>query len=82
MGSPDSHWWIRLVQPYHAHAGEVGSLVQKIRQHTDGAIWWVGGADTVRQSLQDRLIDELILACMPLLIGEGIRLFQPDYPTQ
>lgn len=65
-----------------AYAGDVGSLVQTIRQHTDGDLWLVSGAELVGQFLQQSLLDELILACMPLLIGDGIRLFQPDYPTQ
>jgi dihydrofolate reductase len=82
MCSPDSRWGIPPSPRIHAYAGEVRSLVENIRQHTDRDIWLVGGADRVQQFLEERGIDELILAYMPLLIGDGIRLFQPHYPTQ
>ncbi|WP_257234535.1 dihydrofolate reductase family protein [Streptomyces sp. JV178] len=35
-----------------------------------------GGADTVRQCLREGLIDELQLHVVPVLLGDGLRLFE------
>ena len=41
----------------------------------DKNVWLVGGADLIRQWVDERLLDELILFVVPLLLGGGIRLF-------
>ncbi|MGF1504222.1 MAG: hypothetical protein GYB64_14050 [Chloroflexi bacterium] len=47
-----------------------------------GDIWLVGGAQIVAAFEREHLIDEYILSVMPVLLGEGIRLFQPPYPRR
>jgi len=37
----------------------------------------IGGAQTVRQCLQAGLIDELEIGLAPVLLGGGLRLFEP-----
>ncbi len=44
-------------------------------------VWLVGGPDLVRQWIDERLLDELILFVAPLLLGRGIPLFQGTVPT-
>ncbi len=44
-------------------------------------VWLVGGADLVRQWIDERLLDELILFVAPLLLGRGIPLFEGTVPT-
>lgn len=44
-------------------------------------VWLVGGADLVRQFVDERLLDELILFIAPLLLGRGIPLFEGTVPT-
>jgi len=55
--------------------GSVSAVVEEIERETDGNIWLVGGADLVRQFLEARLLDELILFIAPVLIGSGTPLF-------
>jgi dihydrofolate reductase len=35
----------------------------------------VGGANTIRQTLEASLLDELQIHLVPLLLGDGVRLF-------
>lgn len=37
----------------------------------------IGGASTVRQCIQAGLLDELQIGIVPLLLGDGLRLFEP-----
>lgn len=41
----------------------------------DGKIWLVGGADLANQFLENKMIDKMIISIMPLILGDGIRLF-------
>ncbi len=36
----------------------------------------IGGANTIQQLLQEGLVDELAVGIMPVLLGEGLRLFE------
>lgn len=45
-------------------------------------IWLVGGANVVNQFLRLKLIDELIIATMPVILGSGIRLFDDKNKEQ
>lgn len=53
------------------------------RRIPDGKdIWVVGGAGVVRDFLAAGLIDQLRLFVIPVMLGKGIRLFQPvDRPA-
>ena len=44
-------------------------------------VWLVGGGDLVRQFVDERLLDELILFVAPLLLGRGVPLFEGTVPT-
>ena len=41
----------------------------------DGVIWLVGGAEIIAACLAGGVVDEIILTTVPVLLGEGIRLF-------
>lgn len=53
-------------------SGNIKELVDKL----EGNIWLVGGANLVNQFIESKLIDEFIIFTMPVLLGEGIRLFK------
>ncbi|GAB3205380.1 dihydrofolate reductase family protein [Marinactinospora thermotolerans] len=36
----------------------------------------VTGADTVRQCFEEGLVDEVLVQVAPIMLGDGIRLFQ------
>jgi len=40
-------------------------------------IWLLGGGELVRSFLQEQLIDEIMVAVHPIVLGEGIPLFPP-----
>ena len=56
--------------------GSVGIVMAEIEEAVDGNVWLVGGASLVRQFLEARLIDELMLFVVPVTLGAGIPLFQ------
>lgn len=56
-------------------SGDIKELVEKL----EGNIWLVGGANIVNQFVKSNLIDEFIIFTMPVLLGEGIRLFEKNY---
>jgi dihydrofolate reductase len=59
-----------------AFAGDVVELVERVRRTTERDIWLVGGAELVTQFANRDLIDEYIISIMPLILGDGIPLFQ------
>jgi dihydrofolate reductase len=61
--------------------GPVGLVMSEIEEAVEGNVWLVGGASLVRQFLEARLIDELMLFVVPVLLGEGIPLFQQVAPS-
>lgn len=42
----------------------------------DGNIWLVGGANITKEFLANDLIDEFIITVIPIVLGEGISLFE------
>lgn len=42
-----------------------------------GGIWLVGGGEIVRDCLDAGIVNEVILTLVPVLLGDGVRLFLP-----
>jgi len=42
----------------------------------------IGGAETAQQLLRAGLLDEIQISLLPLLLGEGLRLFEHIGPEQ
>lgn len=62
--------------------GDVKTLLDDLRK-TDGKnIFIDGGAEVVHLLLKNQLIDELIISIIPVLLGDGIRLFKGEEPGQ
>lgn len=59
------------------YAGGPADLMRQVRIHTDRDVWLVGGARVVAGFLRAGLVDELRLAVVPRLLGDGISLFEP-----
>ena len=47
----------------------------KAKTLTDKHIWIEGGANVAPQFLRRELIDEIILSVVPVMLGDGVRLF-------
>jgi dihydrofolate reductase len=63
-------------------SGPVEQVVAEMERATEGNIWLVGGGALVKQFIDARLLDELILFVVPVLLGAGIPLFQGTAPAR
>ena len=55
-------------------------LVERLRTSGDGLIWLVGGTDVIRQFQHADLIDEYRVTTIPIVLGDGIPLFERNIP--
>ncbi len=51
------------------------SLIKNLLKKEGKDIWVVGGSMLAQSLIKDDLIDEMVIATIPTLLGEGIRLF-------
>jgi dihydrofolate reductase len=55
---------------------DIAACVRELKAEPgDGVIWLVGGAEIIAACLAGEVVDEIILTTVPVLLGEGIRLF-------
>lgn len=57
------------------YSGDLEKLVDEILAPRFGNIWLVGGAMLCQSFLRLDLVDEIRLAIVPVLLGDGLRLF-------
>jgi dihydrofolate reductase len=56
-------------------AESIEAVLIRAKRLTTKDIWIEGGANVAQQFLDKRLIDEIILFVVPVILGDGIRLF-------
>lgn len=61
--------------------GPVSNHIADIRRTSEGAAYLVGGAQLVEQFMEAGAIDQLRLFVVPLILGNGLRLFETSEPT-
>lgn len=66
----------------HFYTGDLGTLVKMLKAKEGKNIFVDGGAEIVNQLLALELIDEMYISVIPILLGEGIRLFGAANPSQ
>lgn len=64
------------------YTGNPIELVQQLKNETGKDIYCDGGAEIVNELLKSDLIDEFIISIVPVLVGDGIRLFKDGRPEQ
>jgi dihydrofolate reductase len=64
------------------YSGDLKRLVEEILAPQYGNIWLVGGAMLCQSFLRLGLVDEIRLAIVPVLLGDGLRLFDNSVPEQ
>jgi dihydrofolate reductase len=64
------------------YSGELSDLVSSLKSKAGKHIFIDGGAQTAHRFLKNELLDEVIISFIPVLLGEGIRLFQEGFPEQ
>ncbi|MFC6647729.1 dihydrofolate reductase family protein [Paenibacillus rhizoplanae] len=53
----------------------IDRLIPRLQQTSEGKVWIVGGGLLVQSVLKLQLLDELQIALIPAILGEGIPLF-------
>ena len=64
------------------YSGNLVSLVNTLKTLNGKNIFCDGGAEVVNELLRNDLVDELIISIIPILLGDGIRLFKDGRPEQ
>lgn len=64
------------------YTGNLAGLVLRLKSETGKNIYCDGGAEIVHELLQHDLIDEFIVSVIPVLLGNGTRLFKDGRPEQ
>ena len=58
------------------------ALVENLRMQKGKDIWVIGGARVIRALVEADLIDEYQITIAPILLGDGIRLFEAFKPRE
>jgi len=66
----------------HFYTGDLKELVLKLKREQGKNIFIDGGAEIVNELLKLKLIDEFIISVIPILVGNGTRLFNDGRPEQ
>lgn len=66
----------------HFYTGSLKELITSLKQEQGKDIFIDGGAEVVHELLKDNLIDEFIISVIPVLVGDGTRLFKDGRPEQ
>lgn len=64
------------------YSGSLTELVQRLKSENGKGIYCDGGAEIINELLQHDLIDDFIISLIPILVGEGTRLFKEGRPEQ
>lgn len=64
------------------YTGDLSELVQQLKSQNGKNIYCDGGAEIINELLKKDLIDEMIISVIPVLLGNGTRLFKDERPEQ
>ena len=64
------------------YTGNLTELVHQLKTKSGKNIYCDGGAEIVNELLKNDLIDEFVISVIPILVGDGTRLFQDGRPEQ
>lgn len=62
--------------------GDLVELINKLKSQDGGNIFCDGGAQIVNELLKHGMIDEFVISIVPVLLGDGVKLFQGGYTLQ
>ena len=64
------------------YTGNLTELVQQLKDGNGKNIYCDGGAEIINELLKNDLIDEFVISIVPVLVGNGTRLFKDNRPEQ
>lgn len=62
------------------YTGNPGDLVRELKSEEGKNIYCDGGAEVINELLTQDLIDEMIISIVPVIVGNGTRLFKDGRP--
>jgi dihydrofolate reductase len=62
--------------------GDITELIRQLKRENGKNIYCDGGAEIVNELLKNDLVDEFIISIIPVLVGDGTRLFKDGRPEQ
>ena len=64
------------------YTGNLTNLVDRLKSENGKNIYCDGGAEVINELMKHDLIDEFIISVVPVLLGNGTRLFKDGRPEQ
>jgi dihydrofolate reductase len=64
------------------YTNDLKSLVARLKSEKGKHIFCDGGAEVIHELLKDDLVDEFIISVLPILVGNGTKLFKEGRPEQ
>lgn len=64
------------------YTGSLTELVRRLKNESGKNIYCDGGAEVIDELLHQDLVDEMTISIIPILIGNGTRLFKDGRPEQ
>ena len=62
------------------YANNLSGLVNNLKKQLGKHIYCDGGAEVANELMKNNLIDEFIISVIPILLGDGIKLFKDNRP--
>jgi len=64
------------------YTGDLTELVERLKSENGKNIYCDGGAEIINELLKNNLVDKFIISVVPVLLGNGTRLFKDGRPEQ
>ena len=64
------------------YTGDLPELVKQLKSGNGKNIYCDGGAEVINELMKHDLLDEYIISIVPVLLGDGIKLFNDGRPEQ
>lgn len=64
------------------YSGDLKELILALKKVKGKNIFIDGGAEIVNELLKEKLIDEFYISIIPILLGDGVRLFNTGFTEQ
>lgn len=64
------------------YTGNLSELVNRLKSGKGKNIYCDGGAEVINELLKHELVDDFIISVIPVLLGNGTKLFKDGYPEQ
>jgi dihydrofolate reductase len=64
------------------YTGSITDLVKRLKSEKGKDIYCDGGAEVINELLKHDMIDEITISVVPVLLGNGTRLFKEGTPEQ